>query len=268
LVVPCPIEEFGDNCETIEHLDLSENFLVGGIPSNLMKCGNLRLLLFSNLFEEIIPRELGKLEKMEVLDVSRNSLGGSVRPELRNCTRGDSLLDHLTFVNEDFKIVCLYALCIDLVPILLSPEFMTPELYDENYNELVDIYPFGTWRWLLLNILTVIKRAALFKVKDPDVKQFIKKYLVPASERLSAKELLIDLFLDVNGFTFLLFIGNVMMNDRIDGYVQFNDSVGTSVNLKKPTDTTKVNDLVNQRVGARARDSLRGKGVPMKFVED
>lgn len=24
-----------------------------------------------------------------------------------------------------------------------TPEFMAPELYDENYNELVDIYSFG-----------------------------------------------------------------------------------------------------------------------------
>ena len=24
-----------------------------------------------------------------------------------------------------------------------TPEFMTPELYEENYNELVDVYSFG-----------------------------------------------------------------------------------------------------------------------------
>ncbi|KAJ6707524.1 LEUCINE-RICH REPEAT RECEPTOR-LIKE PROTEIN KINASE FAMILY PROTEIN-RELATED [Salix viminalis] len=116
--------EFGDNCEKLEHLDLSGNFLVGGIPSNLGKCGNLRtLLLYSNLFEEIIPHELDKLGKLEVLDVSRNSLSGSVPPELGNCSalsvlvlsnmfdpyqdvngmRGDSLLDHSISVNEDFN---------------------------------------------------------------------------------------------------------------------------------------------------------------------
>lgn len=36
-------------------------------------------------------------------------------------------------------------------------------------------------------------------MKDPDVKLFIEKCLVPASQRLSAKELLKDPFLDVNG---------------------------------------------------------------------
>ncbi|KAJ6866977.1 LRR receptor-like serine/threonine-protein kinase RPK2 [Populus alba x Populus x berolinensis] len=117
-------EDFGYNCEKLEHLDLSGNFLVGGIPSNLGNCGNLRtLLLYSNMFEEIIPRELGKLGKLEVLDVSRNSLSGSVPPELGNCsalsvlvlsnmfdpyqdvngTRGTGLLDHLSSVNEDFN---------------------------------------------------------------------------------------------------------------------------------------------------------------------
>lgn len=27
--------------------------------------------------------------------------------------------------------------------LLGTPEFMAPELYDENYNELVDVYSFG-----------------------------------------------------------------------------------------------------------------------------
>lgn len=46
-----------------------------------------------------------------------------------------------------------------------------------------------------------IKPAALSKVKDPEVKSFIEKCLVPASQRLSAKELLTDPFLQVNGTT-------------------------------------------------------------------
>lgn len=37
------------------------------------------------------------------------------------------------------------------------------------------------------------------KIKDPEVKLFIEKCLVPASQRLSAKELLNDSFLQVNG---------------------------------------------------------------------
>ncbi|KAF3509517.1 hypothetical protein F2Q69_00003755 [Brassica cretica] len=46
-----------------------------------------------------------------------------------------------------------------------------------------------------------IKPASLSRVQDPEVKQLIETCLLPASERLSAKELLLDPFLQVNGLT-------------------------------------------------------------------
>ncbi|XP_058735661.1 serine/threonine-protein kinase WNK8-like [Vicia villosa] len=90
-----------------------------------------------------------------------------------------------------------------------TPEFMAPELYEEEYNELVDIYSFGM---CILEMITCeypysecknpaqiykkvtsgVKPAALAKVNDPEVKQFIEKCLVPASMRLPASELLKD----------------------------------------------------------------------------
>ncbi|XP_054805581.1 probable serine/threonine-protein kinase WNK3 [Prosopis cineraria] len=93
-----------------------------------------------------------------------------------------------------------------------TPEFMAPELYEEEYNELVDIYAFGM---CLLELVTVeypyvecsnaaqifkkvtsgIKPASLSKVKDPGVKAFIEKCIANVSERLPAKELLMDPFL-------------------------------------------------------------------------
>ncbi|PKA46525.1 putative serine/threonine-protein kinase WNK4 [Apostasia shenzhenica] len=92
-----------------------------------------------------------------------------------------------------------------------TPEFMAPELYDEDYNELVDIYSFGmcmlemvTFEYpysecknsaqIFKKVTSGIKPAALGKVLDPQIRQFIEKCLVPASERLSAKELLRDPF--------------------------------------------------------------------------
>ncbi|KAH1126008.1 putative serine/threonine-protein kinase WNK6 [Glycine max] len=97
-----------------------------------------------------------------------------------------------------------------------TPEFMAPELYDEHYNELADIYSFGMCMLELVTseypysecrnsaqiykkVSSGIKPAALSKLKDPEVKSFIEKCLVPASQRLSAKELLKDNFLQVNG---------------------------------------------------------------------
>ncbi|XP_019181919.1 PREDICTED: probable serine/threonine-protein kinase WNK3 [Ipomoea nil] len=93
-----------------------------------------------------------------------------------------------------------------------TPEFMAPELYEEEYNELVDIYAFGM---CLLELVTFeypyvecanaaqifkkvtagVKPASLAKVKNPGVKAFIEKCIAKVSERLSAKELLIDPFL-------------------------------------------------------------------------
>ncbi|CAJ2649627.1 unnamed protein product [Trifolium pratense] len=96
-----------------------------------------------------------------------------------------------------------------------TPEFMAPELYEEEYNELVDIYSFGM---SILEMVTLeypynectnpaqifkkvtsgIKPASLNKVSDPQIKEFIEKCLVPASERLSAEELLKDPFLQID----------------------------------------------------------------------
>lgn len=79
-------DEIGKNCGKLEHLDLSGNSLVQGIPRSLGNCGLLRtLLLYSNLLEEAIPVEFGNLKSLEVLDVSRNTLSGSIPGELGNC---------------------------------------------------------------------------------------------------------------------------------------------------------------------------------------
>ncbi|KAF8379761.1 hypothetical protein HHK36_029210 [Tetracentron sinense] len=93
-----------------------------------------------------------------------------------------------------------------------TPEFMAPELYEEEYNELVDIYSFGMCMLEMVTceypyseckypaqiykkVTSGIKPASLGKVNDPQVKQFIEKCLVPASMRVAAKELLKDPFL-------------------------------------------------------------------------
>ncbi|XP_071702156.1 probable serine/threonine-protein kinase WNK3 [Rutidosis leptorrhynchoides] len=93
-----------------------------------------------------------------------------------------------------------------------TPEFMAPELYEEEYNELVDIYAFGM---CLLELVTFeypycecanaaqiykkvtsgVKPASLAKVKDPEIKSFIEKCIAKVADRLSAKELLMDKFL-------------------------------------------------------------------------
>ncbi|KAL6004431.1 hypothetical protein ACLOJK_004984 [Asimina triloba] len=96
-----------------------------------------------------------------------------------------------------------------------TPEFMAPELYEEEYNELVDIYSFGMCMLEMVTseypynecrnpaqiykkVTSGIKPASLAKVQDPQIRHFIEKCLVPAPERLPAKELLKDPFLESN----------------------------------------------------------------------
>ncbi|XP_043725003.1 probable serine/threonine-protein kinase WNK5 [Telopea speciosissima] len=93
-----------------------------------------------------------------------------------------------------------------------TPEFMAPELYEEEYNELVDVYSFGM---CVLEMLTgeypyseccnpaqIYKKVTsgklpdgFYRIHDKEAQCFIGKCLETASKRLSAKVLLQDPFL-------------------------------------------------------------------------
>ncbi|KAK9156290.1 hypothetical protein Sjap_003770 [Stephania japonica] len=97
--------------------------------------------------------------------------------------------------------------------VLGTPEFMAPELYEEDYTELVDVYSFGM---LVLELVTVeipysecdniakiykkvtagVRPQALNKVKDPEVRDFIEKCLGKPRARPSVSELIRDPFFD------------------------------------------------------------------------
>ncbi|XP_071697261.1 probable serine/threonine-protein kinase WNK9 [Rutidosis leptorrhynchoides] len=98
-----------------------------------------------------------------------------------------------------------------------TPEFMAPEVYAEEYNELVDIYAFGmcilemvTFEYpysecthpaqIYKKVISGKKPDALYKVKDPEVREFVEKCLVTVSLRLPAKELLKDPFLQPDDY--------------------------------------------------------------------
>ncbi|MFS7951295.1 putative protein kinase WNK-NRBP family [Helianthus anomalus] len=115
-----------------------------------------------------------------------------------------------------------------------TPEFMAPELYEDDYNELVDIYAFGMcllelvtfeypyiecanaaqiyknvtsvsdlrhllFPFILFHIDQVhqlgVKPASLTKVNDPEIKSFIENCITNVADRLSATDLLMDPFL-------------------------------------------------------------------------
>ena len=94
---------------------------------------------------------------------------------------------------------------------------MAPELYDEDYTEMVDIYSFGM---CVLEIVTLeipysecdnvakiykkvssgVRPEALSKIQDPEVKAFIEKCLAQPRARPSAAELLKDPFFDLHDY--------------------------------------------------------------------
>ncbi|XP_010270165.1 PREDICTED: probable serine/threonine-protein kinase WNK11 isoform X2 [Nelumbo nucifera] len=95
--------------------------------------------------------------------------------------------------------------------VLGTPEFMAPELYEEEYTELVDIYSFGMCVLEMMTleipysecdsivkiykkVTTGVRPQALNKVKDPEVRAFIDKCLAGPRERPSASDLLNDPF--------------------------------------------------------------------------
>ncbi|PNX76290.1 putative serine threonine-protein kinase WNK5-like protein [Trifolium pratense] len=92
-----------------------------------------------------------------------------------------------------------------------TPEFMAPELYEEKYNELVDIYSFGMCMIEMFtldfpysecsNPAQIYKKVtagklpnAFFKIKDLEAQRFVGRCLSHVSKRPSAKELLMDPF--------------------------------------------------------------------------
>lgn len=152
-----------------------------------------------------------------------------------------------------------------------TPEFMAPELYEEEYNELVDVYSFGL---CILELITCeypysecknqaqiykkvtsgIKPAGLGKVKDPQAKQFIEKCLVPASQRLSAAELLHDPFISPENSITLPKLYPLSM-DVDTNYYKHSSSICT----KNPIETPLVLSVDFKRFNGRNEFILRGE---------
>lgn len=76
----------------------------------------------------------------------------------------------------------------------MSPRYRFNYIYENTKLQTV----IGDFDYLLKNLLQGVKPAALEKVTNLQMREFIEKCLVPASERKSARELLKDPFMHCN----------------------------------------------------------------------
>ena len=133
--------------------------------------------------------------------------------------------------------------------VLGTPEFMAPELYNESYDEKVDIYAFGMcilemcskeypyeecsnaaqiWKKVSLGIMPDV----LHRIREPTVRAFIECCLTSSENRLSAADLLKHPFLKYK---------------RSD---PMRDNIIVSVDPRPEKDSTHNNHTVTQRTGS------------------
>lgn len=72
-------------CQSLEHLDLAQNYLTGALPAKISDLPLLKYLdLSGNNFSGNIPEGFGRFQKLEVLSLVENLLGGTITPLLGN----------------------------------------------------------------------------------------------------------------------------------------------------------------------------------------
>ncbi|XP_031384658.1 probable serine/threonine-protein kinase WNK5 isoform X2 [Punica granatum] len=132
-----------------------------------------------------------------------------------------------------------------------TPEFMAPELYEEKYTELVDIYSFGM---CVLEMITceypysectnpaqIYKKVtsgklpeAFYRIQDDEAREIIGRCLETASKRLPANELLLDPFLATDDGDILVRVQRVQNSSPTRTLIDAN----ISLVVAKPTRDT------------------------------
>ncbi|CAL0307695.1 unnamed protein product [Lupinus luteus] len=168
-----------------------------------------------------------------------------------------------------------------------TPEFMAPELYEEEYNELVDVYSFGM---CVLEMFTsdypysectnpaqIYKKVtsgklpmAFFRIEDMEAQKLIGKCLGPASKRPSAKDLLLDPFFmsDESPSTTKFGIQKPLLNNIEMGKLHLSDEL-TRTEMKIIGKLNPEDDTIFLKVQIPDKDgSVRNVFFPFEIFTD
>ncbi|TVU24869.1 hypothetical protein EJB05_27331, partial [Eragrostis curvula] len=87
VVIKCQMLKYGASFFGLVSIDLSENYLTGGIPDQITSLnGLLNLNLSWNQLTGSIPEKIGDMKSVESLDLSRNYLSGEIPQSLSELT--------------------------------------------------------------------------------------------------------------------------------------------------------------------------------------
>ena len=163
-----------------------------------------------------------------------------------------------------------------------TPEFMAPELYEECYNEKVDIYAFGlcvlemvtgeypysecnSIAQVYRRVTSGVKPEAIERLKDPVVKDFINLCICHKDLRPSAKELMGHPFMTDNSNNDTIFYFGHEEEETNSAEEDSEEEELEDVRVVLGNDATNDKDSVNTKLYIKTEGSKKYKEIKFPF---
>ncbi|KAF3432040.1 hypothetical protein FNV43_RR26779 [Rhamnella rubrinervis] len=177
-----------NSCNSLLHIDLSGNHIMGTLPISLSNCTSLQTVNFqANSLTGDIPKTFGELSSLQRLDLSHNQITGWIPPELGNACK--SLLElKLSNNNISGPIPASLSLCSWLQSLDLSNNNISGPVPDSIFQNL------GALETLLLSnnvisgpfpsSISSCKRLQIIDFSSNKISGFIPRDICPGAASL------------------------------------------------------------------------------------